>query len=391
MKRSPLPVLCLVLTLFILCGILPGVSAAPANATPTVPAILQACSQARAPVANFSCSFPGDTSAATPDGPPYTMKCRDSSTSDPNQTIVSWKWDFGDGGSSTDQNPEHTYAEVNRYDVRLTVNTFCGSQYANTTANPVGIYCSVPVPDFTTNVSSGYAPLAVQFTDASVKTRDDITRWTYWFDDIHYSNDKNPVWVFTQPGIYNVNQTVWKDCIQLGSSIYPAAKHQIKVYPSGNGQAANTTNATPTPSPRPTTAAPVATTPAVVATTPAPTPEITPEPTKTGTPGRGTLSIDTQPPGAEIYVDDVLKGKSPATIPDLAAGSHTVRFEHDGYQSMTLPVTVPDRDTSTVATTLMPAQGGIAILPLAALCFIVVGILVGAIYLYLRQRAMDED
>jgi hypothetical protein len=320
------------------------------------------------------------------------MKCHDSSSSEPNQTLVSWKWDFGDGGSSTDQNPEHTYAEVNRYDVRLTVQTFCGSQYANTTANPVGIYCSVPVPDFTANVSSGVAPLAVQFTDASLRTRDDNTRWTYWFDDIHYSSDRNPVWVFTQPGIYTVNQSVWKDCIQLGSSLYPPAKHQIRVLSPGNGQPANGTNATS--SLRPTTAAPAATATAVAVTTadlPQITPGITPELTRAGIPGLGSLSVDTQPPGVAIYVDDVLKGTSPVTIPDLAAGSHTVRFERDGYQSLTLPVIVPDRDTSTVATTLMPVQSGIAILPLAALCFIVIGILVGGVYLYLRQRAMDED
>jgi PKD repeat protein len=320
------------------------------------------------------------------------MKCIDTSSSEFNQTIVSWRWDFGDGGSSTDQNPEHTYSEASRYDVGLTVTTFCGSQYSNTTTGSVNIYCSVPVPGFTANVTEGYAPLPVAFTDTSVRTRDDITQWTYWFDDIHSSNGKNLVWVFTQPGIYTVNQTVWKDCIQLGSSRYPPARQQIKVYASPGSKTADNTSPTAAP---PTTAAYVVTSPPVMASTipptPVATPEITPEPTRAGTTGLGSLSVDTQPSGAQVFVDEVLKGTSPATIQDLPAGSHTVRFEREGYQPLTMTVTVPDRDTSTVATTLIPESGGIAILPLAALIIIIVGILVGGVFLYLRQRAMDED
>ena len=36
--------------------------------------------------------------------------------------ITSWSWDFGDGTTSTDQNPTHTYNTVGTYDVSLTVN-----------------------------------------------------------------------------------------------------------------------------------------------------------------------------------------------------------------------------------------------------------------------------
>jgi len=33
--------------------------------------------------------------------------------------ITSWKWDFGDGKSSTDQDPFHTYEKAGRYIVTL--------------------------------------------------------------------------------------------------------------------------------------------------------------------------------------------------------------------------------------------------------------------------------
>jgi PKD repeat protein len=42
-------------------------------------------------------------------------------SSDPDGTIVSWEWDFGDGNSSTEQNPSHSYAAAGDYDVSLTV------------------------------------------------------------------------------------------------------------------------------------------------------------------------------------------------------------------------------------------------------------------------------
>lgn len=42
-------------------------------------------------------------------------------SSDRNDDMVSWDWNFGDGGISSDQNPVHTFAETGNYDVTLTV------------------------------------------------------------------------------------------------------------------------------------------------------------------------------------------------------------------------------------------------------------------------------
>ena len=41
-----------------------------------------------------------------------------------------WLWDFGDGNTSTDQNPTHTYAAAGSYAVCLTVTNECGSDSA---------------------------------------------------------------------------------------------------------------------------------------------------------------------------------------------------------------------------------------------------------------------
>lgn len=49
-----------------------------------------------------------------------TVGFTDTST-DPDGVVVSWAWDFGDGATSTDRHPSHTYAAANTHIVRLTV------------------------------------------------------------------------------------------------------------------------------------------------------------------------------------------------------------------------------------------------------------------------------
>ncbi len=44
-----------------------------------------------------------------------------SGSSDPDGTIVSYAWDFGDGSTSTDESPTHTYTSAGTFDVTLTV------------------------------------------------------------------------------------------------------------------------------------------------------------------------------------------------------------------------------------------------------------------------------
>jgi cysteine-rich repeat protein len=62
-----------------------------------------------------SADFTGDIR----NGPaPLTVQFSDTSSV---PTPTSWLWDFGDGATSTEENPTHTYTANGRYDVRLTV------------------------------------------------------------------------------------------------------------------------------------------------------------------------------------------------------------------------------------------------------------------------------
>lgn len=50
--------------------------------------------------------------------PPLTVRFTDASTGN----VTAWAWDFGDGQTSTERNPTHTYAAPGDYTVRLEVN-----------------------------------------------------------------------------------------------------------------------------------------------------------------------------------------------------------------------------------------------------------------------------
>ena len=50
-----------------------------------------------------------------------------------------WLWDFGDGNTSTTQNPHHTYAQGGSYTVSLTVTTECGVGSTSTVFNNIDV------------------------------------------------------------------------------------------------------------------------------------------------------------------------------------------------------------------------------------------------------------
>ena len=54
---------------------------------------------------------------------PMNVYFKDRSSGSP----TAWNWDFGDGTSSTLQNPKHTYSAAGSYTIKLTVTNAAGS------------------------------------------------------------------------------------------------------------------------------------------------------------------------------------------------------------------------------------------------------------------------
>jgi hypothetical protein len=91
---------------------------------------------------------------------------------------------------------------------------------------------------------------------------------------------------------------------------------------------------------------------ATTATTPVqPTATAPPTPT-TPSGGYGSLAVTTSPSGAQVYVDGVLKGITPATIPGLPAGTHSLLLKMDGFQDLSTSITITAGQTAEYATGL---------------------------------------
>ncbi|MDD5187099.1 MAG: NosD domain-containing protein, partial [Methanoregula sp.] len=120
------------------------------------------------PVAGFAANVTSGTA-------PLAIQFNDTSTGSP----TSWNWSFGDGAGSSLQNPVHTYIAPGTYPVSLNATNDGGSNLS-VTVNYVTAYPPRPVPAFSVNVTTGTAPLAVGFTDASLNSP---TGWAWFFGD----------------------------------------------------------------------------------------------------------------------------------------------------------------------------------------------------------------
>jgi len=57
-------------------------------------------------------------------------------------------------------------------------------------------------------------------------------------------------------------------------------------------------------------------------------------------PATGSLAISSSPPGAEIYLDGIARGTTPATISDIPTGSHMLELRLQGYGNWLISVEI---------------------------------------------------
>jgi len=133
-----------------------------------------------------------------------TVQFTDQST-DSDGTIVSWAWNFGDGGTSTSRNPTHTYGSAGTYTVSLTVTDNDG--LTATCSQAVKVLCP-PVCGFTFSPAQPKAGQQVQFTDRSTDSDGTVVSWSWSFGDGRTSTTKNPTHSYSGAGSYTVTLTV---------------------------------------------------------------------------------------------------------------------------------------------------------------------------------------
>ncbi|HDP93955.1 MAG TPA: PKD domain-containing protein [Candidatus Aminicenantes bacterium] len=128
-------------------------------------------------------------------------------SSDSDGTVEAWAWDFGDGATSSAQNPEHNYAAAGTYSVGLTVTDNDGATDTvihNVTVESTTPENQPPSAAFTFAV----ADLNVTFTDASSDSDGTVEAWAWNFGDGATSSAQNPEHNYAAAGTYSVGLTV---------------------------------------------------------------------------------------------------------------------------------------------------------------------------------------
>ncbi|WP_143305020.1 PKD domain-containing protein [Chitinophaga vietnamensis] len=115
---------------------------------------------------------------------------------------TSWQWNFGDGNTSTLQNPSHTYSAAGAYNVSLTATN---GNICTKTVNLPG-YINIVLPQVTIQPSAnvGCLPLPVDFS-ALTNLTEPVASWQWDFGDGGTSTQAAPQHIYTTQGTF----TVW--------------------------------------------------------------------------------------------------------------------------------------------------------------------------------------
>ena len=139
-----------------------------------------------------------------------------------------YNWTFGDGGSSTNANPNHTYNNPGAYNVRLIVTDVFGCK--DTMIKPayinVGSLTAAATPP-----AAGCENTPIQFTNGS----SGATSYLWDFGDGNTSTDTDPSHVYSNPGSYTVKLVAYNapcaDSITFPLTINPKPEASFNFTP----------------------------------------------------------------------------------------------------------------------------------------------------------------
>ena len=148
------------------------------------------------PVAAFGFSVAGNTATFTD----YSW--------DANGPVTAWQWNFGDGTTSTQRNPVHTYAGPGNYTVTLTAYDPEGA------TNQASKIVSIAAPNVAPVANFTYSRTArtITFTDTSTDSDGTVVYW-YWVfgDGTPAATTRNTSHTYASAGTYTVTLYVYDD------------------------------------------------------------------------------------------------------------------------------------------------------------------------------------
>ncbi len=183
-----------------------------------------------APVAKFTFS-PSDPTVG------QTITFTDQSTVP--QPPATRQWEFGDGSTSTETNPSHTYASAGLKTVKLTLTDGSGQTATRISFVQVREVGSAPPSDttpptatFSIGTTAPRPGQEVSFTDTSTDNTG-VVAWAWDFGDGQTSTSQNPKHAFANAGTYTVNLTV-ADAAGLQATATKTVKVAQQSSPAGS-------------------------------------------------------------------------------------------------------------------------------------------------------------
>ncbi|MGD9170414.1 MAG: PKD domain-containing protein, partial [Candidatus Thiodiazotropha sp.] len=157
----------------------------------------------QAPVANVNGPYTGTVNAQ--------LTFSSNGSKDPDGSIVSYSWDFGDGDTASGADVSHTYTKEGSYNVTLTVEDNDGIQDSASTTAVIGVGNLAPTSD-AKGPYSAKVNEAVQFDGSGSQDPDgSIAAYDWDFGDGSSGSGSNPTHSYSEPGTYNVTLTVYDD------------------------------------------------------------------------------------------------------------------------------------------------------------------------------------
>lgn len=116
-------------------------------------------------------------------------------------SISNWDWNFGEGTTSSDQNPNYTYTTDGTYTTQLIITSDHGCE--DTLSQPI-IRFPIPNPNFSAAPQCLYTPLSF-INNSTINPPDNISSWVWNFGDgSALDANQNPIHTYPSEGDYNV-------------------------------------------------------------------------------------------------------------------------------------------------------------------------------------------
>ena len=134
-----------------------------------------------------------------------------TASSDPDGTIVSYDWDFGDGNTGSGETPTHTYNADGNFSVTLTVTDDAGDTGTDSSTATIGLGNQPPVAD-ANGPYSGTVGDAITFDGTGSNDQDgSIASYSWDFGDGSTGSGPSPTHAYAAAGMFNVTLTVTDD------------------------------------------------------------------------------------------------------------------------------------------------------------------------------------